>query len=569
MVLLISSSCPSAFDVSASNRLTIGVLVTTYNAAAQTKRCLDAVLRESEGQVQEIVVVDDSSTPPFEYGNERVRIFRHSKNLGYVESVNRGCAALTTDVVVLLDCDAYVIGDFAATARQLFQNDESLGLAGFTLQDEAGRPTGSAEYEPTVWSLVLGQRLYHRFSELLANRSSRVFFSCAVAIRRECFVQLGGFDSRFDFLDADIDFSMRVNRSRWRARLGEGLHAVHEGGGSPQSSAKRVVRYHTNRYELLKKHGLMGYPGLVQVSVLMRAAVEQVILSIVFLLDRSHRRSQQRQSRRAILRHFLQLRRRRSGCARVKRAELSWFNSISLACIHRACRAVRRIIPRFSIACRVKLRSLPRAFYVRLGTTDYNCFHQVFFQRDYDLPYAIEPRHDVYIIDAGANVGYTSIYYQRRFPNSRIISLEPDHENFQLAKRNLLPYPRCTVLNAALWDRHAEVVPCDGNWGEGGEWGRQVQEARIKNGRDAENCVPALPLVDLFRRFEIPRVTILKMDIEGAEHQVIASCDSEMLSLIENAAIEFHGSDTAAHDWLLENGFQAMTSGETTLFTRA
>jgi FkbM family methyltransferase len=540
--------------VLSSRSLSVGVLVTSYNAPEQTARSLDAVLRESNGHVEQIVVVDDASTPPFAYADARVVVIRNTENLGYVESVNRGFAAMTTDIVVLLDCDAYV---------------NQLGLAGFTLQNEAGQPTGSCDNEPTVWSLVLGQRLYAWTQKWRACRDSRVYFSCAIAVRRECFFELGGFDPRFDFLDADIDFSMRVNRSRWHTRVGDGLRAVHEGSGSPQSTSQRVVRFYVNRYELLRKHELLGNPVLAQAGVLIRTAAELFLLNTVLLLDRSARRSQQRRSRREVFRHFLDLRRRPTPCARVKRAELGWFYSTALACIHRACRAIRRVLPRFQVMCRVKLRSLPHSFYVRLGTTDYNCLHQVFFQRDYDLPYAIDSLGEVHIVDAGANAGYTSIFYKQHFPNSHIISIEPDHENFRLARRNLLPYPRCTVVNAALWDRNAELVPCEGNWGSGGEWARQVREAHVENGRLPQNRVPGLRLVDLFHRYDLPGIAILKMDIEGAEHQVIRSCDGATLSLIENAAIEFHGGDPTARQWLLENGFREETSGETTLFTRA
>lgn len=298
--------------MSVTEPLTVGVVVTCFNSSYQTARCLEAVLRESNRHVDSVIVVDDGSIPALDFSrNEKVKIIRNETNLGYVASVNRGFAEIKSNIVILLDCDAYVLGNFATQARQMFEEDEQLGLAGFLLEDEQGQPTGSHEAEPTVWSLVLGQKGDGWLRKWVRKGDKQVYFSCAIAVRRQCFNDLGGFDPRFDFLDADIDFSMRVNRSRWHARIGEGLRAIHEGGGSPQTVAQRVVRHHVNRYTLLEKHDLIRIPILVHFAVLVRTAFELAILNSLFFFDSSERRVQQRHSRLGVLRHFLRMRKSR------------------------------------------------------------------------------------------------------------------------------------------------------------------------------------------------------------------------------------------------------------------
>lgn len=46
-----------------------------------------------------------------------------------------------------------------------------------------------------------------------------------------------------------------------------------------------------------------------------------------------------------------------------------------------------------------------------------------------------------FIIDAGANIGLTSVYLANRFPNARILALEVDQQNFELLAENARPYP--------------------------------------------------------------------------------------------------------------------------------
>jgi GT2 family glycosyltransferase len=99
-----------------------------------------------------------------------------------------------------------------------------------------------------------------------------------MAVRREAVEEVGGFDEGFDFLDADTDFSMRLRQAGWQLQKSGEMVAYHEGGGSPQSTAKRVVRHHRNRWQLLRKHGKLQSPELVRTVLGLRFAVEYLLL---------------------------------------------------------------------------------------------------------------------------------------------------------------------------------------------------------------------------------------------------------------------------------------------------
>jgi GT2 family glycosyltransferase len=99
-----------------------------------------------------------------------------------------------------------------------------------------------------------------------------------MAVRREAFESVDGFDESFDFLDADTDFSMRLRQAGWRLGKCEDIVAYHEGGGSPQSTAKRVVRHHRNRWRLLKKHRKLDRQQGVKWLLYARHCIEYAIL---------------------------------------------------------------------------------------------------------------------------------------------------------------------------------------------------------------------------------------------------------------------------------------------------
>jgi GT2 family glycosyltransferase len=102
-----------------------------------------------------------------------------------------------------------------------------------------------------------------------------------MAVRRQAFESVGGFDEAFDFLDADTDFSIRLRQAGWRLGKSKDIVAYHEGGGSPQSTAKRVVRHHRNRWRLLQKHGKLRRTEVAKAVLAARHGLEYGLLQLL------------------------------------------------------------------------------------------------------------------------------------------------------------------------------------------------------------------------------------------------------------------------------------------------
>jgi GT2 family glycosyltransferase len=124
-----------------------------------------------------------------------------------------------------------------------------------------------------------------------------------MAVWQEAVEDVGGFDEGFDFLDADTDFSMRLRQAGWRLTKSDEVTAYHEGGGSPQSTAKRVARHHQNRWRLFRKHGKLRHPGLVKAALALRHGLEYGLLHLAgsILTDTSAERKDKLTSRRELL----------------------------------------------------------------------------------------------------------------------------------------------------------------------------------------------------------------------------------------------------------------------------
>jgi GT2 family glycosyltransferase len=123
-----------------------------------------------------------------------------------------------------------------------------------------------------------------------------------MALRKAAYVELGGLDLDFEFLDLDNDLSMRARSAGWEVLHSPSLAAFHVGSGSPQTAGERVLRFYRNRWRLLRKFGKIRHPGLVRALVLGRLGAELLALNLMgSLLVPSPDREEKLAGRRALV----------------------------------------------------------------------------------------------------------------------------------------------------------------------------------------------------------------------------------------------------------------------------
>lgn len=198
----------------------------------------------------------------------------------------------------------------------------------------------------------------------------------------------------------------------------------------------------------------------------------------------------------------------------------------------------------------------------RYGTSDREAFVQVFIHQQYAV--ALCARNPEYIVDCGANVGYTSVYFLSRFPTAFVTAVEPDPGNYQMLTRNLAPYGhRAKTLHAAVWPSPANLMLERPSPGLGLEWATRVRESPSVEMAD----VPAVEVRDLLDAAPQGRIDILKMDIEGAEREIFAHDCSQWLHRIGMLIIELHGSvcEEVFFRAIEGHSFNISTAGELTV----
>jgi len=141
------------------------------------------------------------------------------------------------------------------------------------------------------------------------------------------------------------------------------------------------------------------------------------------------------------------------------------------------------------------------------------------------------------VIDIGAHVGITSIYLAKRFPFLTILAFEPTPWNFENLRQNL------AVNGIGNVHAHNLAVTGDGRplkmavhpLNTGGASGFLTDTSQV---RHDVFVAKATTLDAIVADHGISRVRLLKMDCEGAEHEIIKA--TKVLDRVEFFAGEFH-----------------------------
>ena len=178
----------------------------------------------------------------------------------------------------------------------------------------------------------------------------------------------------------------------------------------------------------------------------------------------------------------------------------------------------------------LRLKNIKHPIILRPGTSDVPLLYHIFVEKEYSIKPQKEPS---FIIDAGANVGFTAVYFANRFPKARIIAIEPEESNFKLLRRNTEAYPNVRCIKAGVWNSNTLLRIT--NLEKDSKWGFQVEETTT----NGPNTCQAISMNSILAEEKKKAIDIAKIDIEGAEKEVFAK-NTQWLSKTNLIVIEFH-----------------------------
>jgi len=150
----------------------------------------------------------------------------------------------------------------------------------------------------------------------------------------------------------------------------------------------------------------------------------------------------------------------------------------------------------------------------------------------------IEFERDDIVVDVGAHVGIFAIYVAKRHPDVSVLAFEPDPVNYANLLANIAANGIANVIPhhlAVTRDGRPFTLdtPPDHSGGASGYHVRREGYAR--------STVNSITLDEIFDRYAIARCKLLKIDCEGAEHEILTS--TSVLDRVEWLSGEFHSNE--------------------------
>lgn len=255
-----TSHCDGA-DLETSTQRTdsLSIVIVSHNSRADLERCVASILQFSSHLRPEMIVVDNGSSDDTPTSLERidgVTVLRNPSNRGAGAARNQGMRLARSELLLLMDCDAYVTDD--VIGRAVAEMVASPGVS--VLAPELRFPGGRRQYNAyramsirctlvrDLWLYkVLPREMrartllggyYDGFEDAQPDWLAAPF----IMLRRDVFVQCGGFDEQL--FPEDSEWGIRVSRAGRRMLYAPRLGAVVHTGSTGAGDSGAVLRMH-------------------------------------------------------------------------------------------------------------------------------------------------------------------------------------------------------------------------------------------------------------------------------------------------------------------------------------
>lgn len=173
--------------------------------------------------------------------------------------------------------------------------------------------------------------------------------------------------------------------------------------------------------------------------------------------------------------------------------------------------------------------------YCRKNHIDVDVLWDSFFSQFHVSP--VELKQDATIFDLGSNVGYTIVHFKYLYPDSTIIGVELDDENYKLCVRNAGELKNVHLVNAAVW------IDENGIEYDASLHAHSFAVSEMQEKNSFLKKASSVTIESLIKKYNISKIDYLKMDIEGAEKNIFRLDDLNWLNIVSCLKIEVHPTE--------------------------
>lgn len=263
----------------------LSVIILNYNVRYFLEQCVLSVQKALQHIEGEIIVVDnlssDDSCAMMKQRFPNVTLIENKANLGFPKGNNIGVAAAKGEYLCILNPDTVVAEDTFEKVLAFAKSKQDLGIVGCKLIDGTGNFLPECKRGvPTPWvafTKIFGlYKLFPKFTlfnkyyaqHLSENQTGKVeiLVGAFMVMRRDLYLEVGGFDENCFMYSDDIDLSYMVLKSGKSNYYFHETSVIHYKGESTVRDETYMKRFREAMQFFYKKH----FGGSFVFDVLMR-----------------------------------------------------------------------------------------------------------------------------------------------------------------------------------------------------------------------------------------------------------------------------------------------------------
>ncbi len=169
-----------------------------------------------------------------------------------------------------------------------------------------------------------------------------------------------------------------------------------------------------------------------------------------------------------------------------------------------------------------------RSVYLRKNNVDNEVFDYVFKDKYHRPDHPLKSNCPV-ILDLGVNIGLSVVDFKLLYPSAIVYGYELDKDNAEMAIKNTAGLPDVYIYNQGIWHEKKMV----------GISGKNADAFTIDEKKDQGEHVMTTTLHDVISDHGLKKIDYIKMDIEGAEHEIFQH-DLDWLDITGQIKVEVH-----------------------------
>jgi len=257
----------------------VSIIIINYNGKSYLEKCLESIKKIKYDNL-EIIVVDNNSTDgTMEFLAQNypsIITLKLDKNYGFAKPNNVAAKIAKGDFLLFLNNDTEVTPNFLTELVQVLVGNDQIGICQSLLLKPNGEIDSSGDFIDTIGVVYNSKEPIDKIREISSARGA------SMIIRKELFLDLGGFDEQFFVSFEDVDLGWRTWIKGYKVAINP-KSVVYHHGGKTHDSIKDEISFHGLKNQLSMK--ITNFEMKYSISSLLKFFIIFGIRELKILLD--------------------------------------------------------------------------------------------------------------------------------------------------------------------------------------------------------------------------------------------------------------------------------------------